>query len=154
LSVQAPLQTQVVLGIVQVFSQSLLVQVTEVVQPEEVNRLNRSAQFDSSTLAESLLIAGSQMRDHVMLCGVLAVLASERSQHALDCHARRVHGEQVAFEPLELIGIPHAPKGIFATSASFRSGGREPSAATPTGPEVTVQDMRHLPHFASNTPLR
>jgi hypothetical protein len=63
------------------------------------------------------------MRDHVMMCGVITVLVSERSQHALARHARRVHGERVAFEPLELIGIPHAPEGTFATSASFRSGG-------------------------------
>ena len=46
-----------------------------------------------------------------MMCGVLAVLVSERSQHALDRHARRVHGERVAFEPLELIGIPHPLEG-------------------------------------------
>jgi hypothetical protein len=44
-----------------------------------VNRLNRTTQFGSRTLAEPLLVARSQMRNHVMMCGVLAVLVSLKS---------------------------------------------------------------------------
>lgn len=81
------------------------------VQPYEALLPDRPTQPRPSAGTELVVVANSEVSDDIVMRAMLAVVVSERSEHALDGDPRCVHGEGITLESLELIGVAHALEG-------------------------------------------
>ena len=97
-----------ILNGLEVAPQNSLGLVSEIVQPELVNSLYRSAESLPRAFAKPLLLTGPEQRDQIVVLVEGSIGMLEGAKHALNGDSRRIHRKREAFVSPELSRIAHA----------------------------------------------